>query len=241
VPWEQTGEFGGPGKHMWLRFGKRKIYGIEYKTTTITCVADKKQDCSTKTGALPYLGRNVKLNSQFVKIWFRAQDNNNEISTKMHDINERAENAHDVVMYEEISSNHLKSLPKQTRFGARMVMLVLGLMSVVAIGVGASFFMEKGAIRSPHVGRSTAESGFAEAFHNQLRRILQTGDDDEDDNPAPTRKPTRMPTRKPTRKPTPKPTRKPTPKPTPRPTPAPVPAPSGDDDDDDDDDEDGDN
>ena len=106
--------------------------------------------------------------------------------------NERAENAHDVV-YQDVSEE-LKS-PSQARYYARMGVLVLGLVSVVVFGVGASFFMETNDLNfksgtDPRQGTSSLrlsevipESESFDLSQEELPRILA----------APTRKPTASP------------------------------------------------
>ena len=100
--------------------------------------------------------------------------------------NERAENAHDVV-YQDVSEE-LKS-PSQARYYARMGVLVLGLVSVVVFGVGASFFMEtndlnfKSGTTSLRLSEVIPESESFDLSQEELPRILA----------APTRKPTASP------------------------------------------------
>jgi outer membrane biosynthesis protein TonB len=144
----------------------------------------------------------------------------------MNTLNEGSENT----QYQEGSEHWMST--KQARYGARVAVLVLGLISVVVVGLGASFVMEKKGLNLRMVTDATEgtlpEPDFGKA------RMLEDGDDDDDDdddgdNPAP--KPSRKPTPKPSRKPTPKPSRKPTPKPaskpTPRPATKPTPKPAG--------------
>jgi PT repeat len=163
---------------------------------------------------------------------------------------ETDENAKDMAVNREISHHSLKSPKKARHGGARLVVLVLGLIGVVVSGVGASFFMENKGLNLKT--DTDLEEGMVSLLSAQQEVIPEP---DSDEGPRilqarptrrPTRKPTRMPTRKPTRRPTRKPTRRPTRKPTRRPTrrptrkPTPRPAspPSRDDHDDGDDDDD---
>jgi len=114
--------------------------------------------------------------------------------------NEAAENAHCVV-YQDVSEE-LK-YTSQARY-ARMGVLVLGLVSVVVFGVGASFFMEKFDVNlksgtDPREGTMSLrlsevipESESFDLSQEELPRILAA---------TPTRRPTRKPTRRPTASP----------------------------------------
>jgi Cytochrome b5-like Heme/Steroid binding domain len=148
----------------------------------------------------------------------------------MNHRNEVSENTQGV-MYQVGTENWMS--PKQARYGARVAVLVLGLISVVVFGLGASFVMEKKGLNL-RSSTDAREATLPEPDFGKARMLDgddgDDGDDDDDDddddgdNPAP--KPSRKPTPKPSRKPTPKPSRKPTPKPASKPTQRPAPKPT---------------
>ena len=144
----------------------------------------------------------------------------------MNNHNEGIENTEDV-------SEHWMS-PKQARYGARMAVLVLGLIAVVVfVGVGASFSIETKEGLNLRMGMDPREGTVVEPDFGKARMLEDEDssidndgddDDDDDDNSAPT--PTAKPAPKPTAKPAPKPTAKPAPKPTAKPATKPTSKPA---------------
>ena len=125
---------------------------------------------------------------------------------------ETDENAKDMMVNREVSQHSLKSPPKKARHGgARLVVLVLGLIGVVVSGVGASFFMEKKGLNL----KTDTDLGEGMVSLLSAQQEVIPPEPDSDEGPRilqarPTRRPTRKPTHRPTRKPTRRPTRKPT-------------------------------
>jgi cytochrome b involved in lipid metabolism len=116
-------------------------------------------------------------------------------------------------MYHDDGTEHWMS-PKQARYGARVAVLVLGLISVVVVGLGASFVMEKKGLNlrmGTDAREGTLEARMLKGKGKDKDKDKES--DNDGDKPAP------MPVTKPT-KPA-KPGRKPG-----KPTPAPVSVPT---------------
>jgi Cytochrome b5-like Heme/Steroid binding domain len=137
----------------------------------------------------------------------------------MNNHNEGSENTQ-VAMYHD-GSGHWMS-PKQARYGARVAVLVLGLISVVVFGVGASFLMENKGLNL-RIGTDAREGTLPEPDFGKARMLK--GKDKDNDGGKPARKPaTKL--AKSGRKPTPAPISVPTETPISTPTAAPVSVPT---------------
>ena len=126
-------------------------------------------------------------------------------------------------MYHDDGTEHWMST-KQARYGARVAVLVLGLISVVVVGLGASFVMEKKGLNlrmGTDARGGTLEARMLKSKGKDKDKNKDEESDNDGDKPAP------MPVTKPTKpaKPGRKPG-KPTPAPISTPTEAPISTPT---------------
>ena len=105
-------------------------------------------------------------------------------------------------MYPDVSEHWMPS--KQARYGARMAVLVLGLIAVVVFGVGASFSMDnkKGGLNL-RMGTDPREGTILEPDFGKARMLepkdedsSSDGDDDDDEEAKPAPKPKPAPVKR---------------------------------------------